>query len=56
MDVRVSGCKCGLADGITDPQGDTGCCIRKDEIKVLGPIEEEIRIFTIDILSVQRWA
>jgi hypothetical protein len=41
MDVRVSGCKCGRADGITDPQGDTGCCIGKDEIKVSGPLEEE---------------
>ena len=39
--VRVSGCKDALANAMTDPEGDTGTCIAKDEIKVSGSLEEE---------------
>jgi len=39
--VRVSRCKDDEADVISDPQGGTGHCIGKDEMKVSGSLEEE---------------
>ena len=42
MGAQVRKCKDDLADVMTDPQGDTDGCIGKDEMKVSGPLEEEL--------------
>ena len=41
MNVIVRGCKDDQADVMTDPQGETGRCVWKDEMEESSPLEEE---------------